>query len=137
MMNFERTNFEAKSSQAFHAALMLDAHGRITQSNQAANTLLGRTPEELTGQTVATVIKGLPFAATTPGYNMAYAVFHAADGTWARRTAVSTDGIHIPIETAVSFGALDGERRIKLRLRPQPQTVIAADFTPREAVACL
>lgn len=137
MMNFERTTFEAKSSPAAPAALTLDAHGRITHSNPAASALLGRTTEELTGQAVATVIQGLPFVAATPGYNMAYAVFHAADGAWAQRTALSADGRQLPVETAVAFGTLDGERRITLRLRPQRPTVITADFMPREAVACL
>lgn len=137
MLNkFERTMSHASAMPAHHAALRLDAHGRITHASPAASELLGSTSDELTGQVASAVIPGLPLSPTTPGYNMAYAVFHAADGAWVRRTALSMDGRRIPVETAFFVDEAPGQRPISLSLRAQRQSVVEVDFTPPVAAPC-
>ncbi|MBT9505095.1 PAS domain-containing protein [Rhodoferax sp.] len=137
LTKFERTMSDVGAVPTHHAALKLDAHGRITEANPAASELLGCACGELAGQAVSAVIAGLPLSPTTPGYNMAYAVFHAADGAWVRRTARLPDGQRIPIETAFSVREVEGQRPITLSLRAQRHNVVELAFAPLASAPCL
>jgi len=70
------------------------------------------------GLSVSAIVPELPFAMNTPGYNLAYAVFHATEGQWTRRTALSAQGLKVPVDIAVSKVTVAGKPCIALRLRP-------------------
>lgn len=103
--------------QARDAALTVDAHGRITTYSPAAAALLGRGAEDLSGDDLSLWIKQLPFRPDTPGYNLAYAVFHGARGLWHRYTVVSPGGQSIPLDVALSSVMMNGVRSIQLTLK--------------------
>lgn len=100
------------------AALIIDTHGRIADASTGAVTLLGRRLDALIGQAITSVMPRLPFAADTPGYNMAYAIFHGADPVWQPHPAVTTDGQLVPVEATLASALVNGARFITLCLRP-------------------
>lgn len=99
------------------AALTADAHGYITDYSLAAAHLLGRSAENLTGKPLWQLIHQLPFGQNTPGYNLAYAVFHGADGRWQRHTTIAPDGQVTSIDVAMASVMMNGSRAIKLTLK--------------------
>jgi len=100
------------------AALIIDTHGRIADASTGAVTLLGRRLDALIGQAITSVMPRLPLAAETPGYNMAYAIFHGADRVWQPHPAVTTDGRLVPVEATLASALVNGARCITLFLRP-------------------
>jgi PAS domain-containing protein len=100
------------------AALMLDITGRISAANAAAALLLGRPPGSLCGLAASALMPQLPFAADTPGYNMAYAIFHTGDARWQPHQAIAADGRRVAIELVLACSSLEGRRVITLSLRP-------------------
>jgi PAS domain-containing protein len=98
--------------------LTIDAGGRIVACSPQAAALLEQQPSILPGHSVRELIPELPFAPNTPGYNLAYAVFHAMDPIWIRRTALGAGGRTIPVDTALSSMLINGKRHITLGLRP-------------------
>ncbi len=105
------------------AALIIDAAGCITDCSPAAKELLGRQSESLSGRAVAALIPGLPFAIDTPGYNIAYAVFHAADRQRMRHMALLADGRRLPIDVALGSLTMNGHLCIALTLKPSTSMV--------------
>jgi hypothetical protein len=99
------------------ADLTVDMTGNITGCSAAAALLLDSPSQTLKGCAVKAVILHLPLSPTTPGYNLAYAVFHGTSGLWQRRTALASDGRKIFIEVAFSNVTIEGERFITLALR--------------------
>jgi hypothetical protein len=112
-----RLNAQAFCRLERDAALTADAHGCITDYSLAAAHLLGRGTENLAGQALTQVIAQLPFGADTPGYNLAYTVFHGADGRWQRHTTLTPDGRVIPVDVALASVMMNGNRAIKLTLK--------------------
>lgn len=104
--------------QAREAALLLDIEGRITDANSAAATLLGRRASALEGQDISQLIPDLPLSRTTPGYNLAYAAFHAGATGWLAHTALTVQGEFLPIEFSLACVRVHGVRVIALTLRP-------------------
>ena len=100
------------------AALMLDITGRISAANAAAALLLGRPPGTLCGLAATALMPQLPFAADTPGYNMAYAIFHTGDARWQPHQAIAADGRRVAVELLLACSSLEGRRVITLSLRP-------------------
>ena len=100
------------------AALIIDTHGRIADASTGAADLLGRRLDALLGHAITSVMPHLPFAADTPGYNMAYAIFHGADRVWQTHPVVSTDGQLVPVEATLASALVNGARFITLCLRP-------------------
>ena len=99
------------------AVLTVDKQGRIANCNQVAKTLLGWEGAVLEGHPVTDVIPELPFSPNTPGYNLAFAIFHAGNGAWMRRIALMVDGKRIAVDTALSSVKIGYKRQIKLCLR--------------------
>lgn len=108
-----------QSWQAREAALVLDNEGRVTDANEAAATLLGYHAAALEGLAVNQLIPDLPLSITTPGYNLAYAAFHAAATHWPAHTALTAKGDFLPIELTFACVRVHGIRVIALTLRPR------------------
>jgi hypothetical protein len=100
-------------------SLVVDGVGRIERCSPNVTALLGWPAGALVGLSVSAIFPELPFAANTPGYNLAYAVFHATEGRWTRRTAVSAQGLKVPVDIALSRATVAGKPCIALRLRPR------------------
>jgi hypothetical protein len=99
--------------------LVVDGVGRIERCSPSVTALLGWPAGALVGLSVSAIFPELPFAANTPGYNLAYAVFHATEGRWTRRTALSAQGLKVPVDIALSKVTVAGRPCIALRLRPR------------------
>lgn len=99
------------------AVLTIDAEGRITACTLEAKELLGWESECPEGCAATTVIPELPFSANTPGYNLAYAVFHSANGMWLRRVALLADGRKALVDIEMSSIVVKLKRYITLNLR--------------------
>ena len=104
--------------QAREAALVLDSEGRVTDANEAAATLLGYPMGALEGLAVNQLIPDLPLSMTTPGYNLAYAAFHAAATDWPTHAALTAGGQFLPIDLSIACVRVHGMRVIALTLRP-------------------
>lgn len=100
------------------AILTLNAEGRIMGCNLEAKELLGWESESPEGCAATTVIPELPFSSKTPGYNLAYAVFHSANGLWRRRVALLADGRKTFVDIELSSAVVKFRRYITLSLRP-------------------
>lgn len=97
--------------------LTLDSEGHITSGDQDMAQLLGPQAHALSGKLVTTVIADLPFSEKTPGYNLAYAIFHGANGQKVRRKAQVANGKSIPVDTVLSSRRVKGHRSITLSFR--------------------
>jgi len=98
------------------ATVTIDAHGCITDCSMAGAHLLG-SAENLMGKPLSKFLDHLPFGHNTPGYNLAYAVFHGADGRWQRHTTAARNGQVIGVDVALSSVMMNGNRAIKLTLK--------------------
>jgi hypothetical protein len=103
---------------AHDESLVVDGVGRIERCSPSVTALLGWPAGALVGLPVSAIFPELPFAVNTPGYNLAYAVFHASEGRWTRRTALSAQGLKVPVDVALSKVTVEGRPGIALRLRP-------------------
>jgi PAS domain S-box-containing protein len=101
-----------------NAELIIDISNRITGCSPAASRLLGQSSERLSGQPINSLIAELPFSSDTPYYNLAYAVFHAANGTSLKRKAINADGAEIAVDITFSSTVMKGRRLIQLNLTP-------------------
>jgi PAS domain S-box-containing protein len=101
-----------------NAIITIDTEGRITECNHEAEELLGWDADDQRGRAATSVIPTLPFSPKTPGYNLAYAIFHAANGIWMPRVAIAQDGRSVCVDTALSSAVVDSVRHITLSLRP-------------------
>lgn len=99
------------------AVLTIDAEGRISACTLEAKALLGWESECPEGCAATTVIPELPFSAKTPGYNLAYAVFHSVNGMWMRRVALLADGRKTLVDIEMSSVVVEFKRCITLTLR--------------------
>jgi len=97
--------------------LTLDVEGGITSCDEGIEYVLGSQADALAGKAVTAVMPELPFSAQTPGYNLAYAIFHGANGAKVRRTARSGNGNSLAVETVLSSRNVEGRRSITLDFR--------------------
>ncbi len=111
-------DLQDKHASECNAVLTLNAEGRITDCNLGAKELLGWESETPEGCAATTVIPELPFSSKTPGYNLAYAVFHSANGLWQRRVALLADGRQTFVDIELSSVVVKFRRYITLSLRP-------------------
>lgn len=120
MINTEWATSTALAPIARNAVLTIDAEGRITNCNPEARELLGWQAEAWEGLPVTEVVPELPFSPNTPGYNLAFAIFQAANGVWMRRRARLANGQELSIDMALSSMSVNFKRHITLSLRPSP-----------------
>ncbi len=99
------------------AVLIVNKQGFIANCNQVARALFGWDSGVLKGHPVTDVMPELPFSPDTPGYNLAFAIFHAGKGAGMRCIAVMVDGKRIAVDTALSSVKIGYKRQIKLCLR--------------------
>jgi hypothetical protein len=102
---------------AYDATLVVDATGRIVRCSPCVTASLGWPAGALVGLPLSSVIADLPISVSTPGYNLAYTVFHATGGAWIRRDARAAQGLKLPVEIALSKVNVDGQPCIQLSLR--------------------
>ncbi len=98
------------------AVLTLDLYGHILSSTLAAARMLGMRPENLAGHTASALITPLPLGRYTPGYNLAYATFHALCYPWQRMMAHSADHGQFAAEVSIAVVNWHGARAIRLTL---------------------
>ena len=99
------------------ATVTVDAHGRIAHCSAAGAELLGSQVESLIGQPLSQFFDQLPFDPNTPGYNLAYAVFHSAEGRWQRHRVATPDGLRVGVDMAMSSVRMKGRRAIQITLK--------------------
>jgi hypothetical protein len=119
MLNRRRVNRVETHQESIEgqAALTLDLYGHIVNCTLAAAQLLGMRPESLSGHTASSLISPLPLGRNTPGYNLAYATFHAYGRQYQRLTAHSADHGQFGVEVAMTVVKWHGARAIRLTLR--------------------
>jgi hypothetical protein len=117
---------------AHDASLVVDATGRIVRCSPCVTASLGWPAGALVGLPLSSVIADLPISVSTPGYNLAYTVFHATEGAWIRRDAQAAQGLKLPVDIAMSQVVVDGKPCIQLRLRRPLQ--LAQPGTPPAGV---
>lgn len=105
------------SALACNASVTVDAHARITGASPAGAQLLGRQVESLLGQPLSKLIDHLPFGDNTPGYNLAYAVYHGVGGAWQRHTTATPNGQVVGLDVALSSVMMNGSRAIQLTIK--------------------
>lgn len=100
--------------------LTLDLYGHILSSTLAAAQMLGMRPENLAGHTASALISPLPLGRYTPGYNLAYATFHAFGNKFRQLTAHSADRGLFAVEVSMAVVTWHGARAIRLMLCTSP-----------------
>lgn len=109
-----------QEDQIGQAVLTLDIYGQIIAGSLGAAHLLGMRPQNLTGHTAAAFLSPLPLHHSTPGYNLAYATFHAYGHQHQRLTAHTADHGPREVDVAITVVTWRGARALRLTLKPQP-----------------
>jgi PAS domain-containing protein len=118
MENFDHTVAEQEARPSTrNAVLTINAQGRITACNTEAQELLGWSSGCPDGIAATSVMPELPFSPNTPGYNLAFAVFNAANGIWMRQVALLKDGQKVLVDVALSSVVVKFRRYITLSMR--------------------
>lgn len=100
------------------ATLVVDATGSVVECNQRALMLFGKTAEQLLDTPLAELIPTLPLSADTPGYNLAYGVFHASGHQWLHHVALAANGQCKPIHIHINQLVREGRHLLVLNLTP-------------------
>lgn len=86
-------------------SVILDQNGCMRACGQHIAALAGLTRQTLNGKPIKFLLPTMPFQPTTPGYNVAFAVFHAGAG---RRTVCKMkNGAGLPVMVDVSVTILE------------------------------
>ncbi len=99
------------------AAMLIDVLGNIMACSPAAESLLGRHSNILSGAPVKEVFPELPMTTSTPLYNLAYAAFRDGIGDPIFHVALTADGKEVPVELHLSGSLINGKRTIKLNFK--------------------
>lgn len=86
-------------------AIIVDQYGCIAFCGQDIAALAGVTQKTLHGLPIKSLLPALPFQLGTPGYNIAFAVFHA--NTRRRTVCEMKKGADVPITVDVSLTILE------------------------------
>jgi hypothetical protein len=86
-------------------SVILDQYGCIVACGQHIAALAGVEGQTLSGQPIKSLLPTLPFQAGTPGYNVAFAVFHA--NTRRRTVCKMKNGAGVPVTVDVSLTVLE------------------------------
>jgi hypothetical protein len=87
------------------ASIIIDQHGVIRSCGPDIAALGGLKRQTLNGQPVKSLLPTLPFKPGTPGYNVAFAVFHA--NTRRRTICIMKTGTGAPVPVDVSLTVLE------------------------------
>lgn len=93
---------EADSSDGY-GILAVDAVGRIRACSQTMAELAGASTSQLLGEPARRVLAGLPMKDETPGYNLAWAAFNAAQQAWHPYRLVAADGHSLSVEVFLTW----------------------------------
>ena len=104
------------------ATLAIDALGQIRFCSAAAQSLLGRTKEQVHLHPIAALIPELPIKAKTPGYNAAFIAFWFCDGRWRKHEALDGNRRPVTVEVSVAPVEMGTERGYVVALRRPPST---------------
>jgi hypothetical protein len=96
--------------------VMLDSQGHICSCSDSLAALAGVAPLKLLGQPVKTLLPGLPVSDNTPGYNVAFAAFHAASGRVYRSRLIKSDGSAIAVSVLLNVLKVNRDYRFKLEV---------------------
>lgn len=105
------------NSEGLESALILDTQSRVVHCSPAATALIGQHADSMANQPVKIVFPGLPLSPHTPGYNIAYAAIHGAQGHWALQWAQTAVGARIGLQVLLTHMRLDGALFIAVLLR--------------------
>lgn len=125
------------------ARIVLDKLGRVHYCNAAAVRLFCANTRQLPGRDIRSLVPDLPFRPATPGYNLAYAIFWAAEGAWRRFTGRDSLGRSFRLQAWLDKAQLESRQQILLSLRPalglaHPQRRSAdGPMIARRAAACI
>ncbi len=100
------------------ATVILDTLGKVLSGNSAATRLFCDSTKPLSGRNIRALIPDFPFRPITPGYNLAYATFWAAEGGWRQFNARDSRRHLFRLDVALDKHELASRREIVLRLRP-------------------
>ena len=99
------------------ASMVLDALGTVRDCSGAAARLFGAGAHQLIGRPVRELIPDVPLSAETPGYNVAYAAFWAAEAPGHEFRALDSRGRPFCVMVSLEELALEGRHQILVCLR--------------------
>lgn len=100
-----------------HAMLILDLPARIRYCCAAAGRLFRRRADGMIGHPVAALLPDLPLRDNTPGYNLAYVVFHFPSAGWQRLRGSDAAGSHLALDVSIGTMMFEGRRGLVMTLR--------------------
>lgn len=83
-------------------SVILDQHGCIRSCGQGVAALARLAAQALDGQSIKALLPTLPFQPGTPGYNVAFAVFHANNKRHTVCRMNTGDGVPLVVEVALT-----------------------------------
>jgi PAS domain-containing protein len=102
------------------ANLAIDNSGHIVECNQPALAMFGLNHGSLLGHAVTEVIPTLPLSPQTPGYNLAYGIFHSAATHAAQHLARTAQQTTLPVHVTFARLLRHGQHILVLSLKPVP-----------------
>ena len=106
------------SQSDLHGILLLDCRGTVRFCNHDGRRLLGGGTDFLGGPITA-LLPELRLKPATPGYNVAYALFHFPSQGWYPVRAISGEGQFLSLELSVSVLRVENKYQLLLALRPR------------------
>ncbi len=119
------------------ATIILDVLGKVVCCNHAAMRLFCDNLRPLAGRNIRALIPDFPLRPVTPGYNLAYATFWAAEGGWRQFSGRDSRRRLFRLEAGLDKCELESHRQILLNLRPlrEAPTVRQRRFSERRVRA--
>lgn len=99
------------------ASMVLDELGTVCSCSSSTARLFGAGAQPLIGRPVRALIPDLPLRAATPGYNVAYAAFWAAEAPMRDFQALDNRGRPFCVAVSLEKLALEGRHQILVNLR--------------------
>jgi hypothetical protein len=97
--------------------IVLDSMGCIRLGSSSLAELTGLASEEISGKPIRLILPGLPLQASTPGYNLAYAAFHARASHWMPMQLAVNGGGAVAVTVLLRLLRTDGGILFRLDLK--------------------